>query len=63
MGYTIFYFHRKGNEMNVTVKQLDQVLTQLNEVLAKLDKRITTLEEADKAQPSKTTTKRGAKSE
>lgn len=48
---------------HVTVKQLDQVLTQLNEVLAKLASRIEALEEADKAKPTKTTARRGTKSE
>ena len=48
---------------NVTVKQLDQVLTQLNEVLAKLAKRIEALEEAAEAKPTTTRAKRGTKSE
>lgn len=59
-----FYFTEQGNEMqNVTVKQLDQVLTQLNEVLAKLASRIEALEEANTAKPTKTAVKRGTKSE
>lgn len=49
---------------NVSVKQLDQVLTQLNEILAKLsvrvdsvEARLTALENA----PAKKTTTRGTK--
>lgn len=46
---------------NVTVKELDECLTQLNGILAKLASRIENLEEAVKAQPSpKPTTRKTA---
>ena len=46
---------------NVTVKELDECLTQLNGILAKLASRIESLEEAVKAQPSpKPTTRKTA---
>lgn len=48
---------------NVTVKELDECLTQLNTILAKLTDRIEALEEAAKAKPAstrKTATKKDA---
>lgn len=47
--------------MNVTVKQLDQVLTQLNEILAKQSARIDALEaKAEKPAPRKAPAKKDA---
>lgn len=47
--------------MNVTVNQLDQVLTQLNEILAKQSARIDVLEaKVDKPAPRKAPAKKDA---
>jgi prefoldin subunit 5 len=50
------YAHRENVYMvrNVTVKELDECLTQLNKILSKLTDRIEALEEAAKAKPVST---------